>query len=252
MPNEQGKAKAPWHLESFRLTAFLSSPVDDAEAHWLAVLDAPPDRVATQRVGGNTLHLAEDEHPDFGRIGLQVDGTKTKVDWLLGQISLVGAEQRSPVGPLLTDDLWRQLRTFCENWSSRYTEPTKRLAIGATLLGAAHSDRGDGYRALAPFIPAVELDPESSDFQYRINRPRPSRTLPTTINRVMHWSVAALFEAKAEVTKGDLQSTVSFRPRVQLDVNTATEYTEGIQDAKAVFGELLNNVQEVSKLGDVK
>lgn len=250
--SESTERTITWHLEYLRITAFLKQPVEDAEDHWHDVIGAPPERYSEQRQGGSKVYLAQSDHQQLGRIGLQVDGLMSKIDWLLGAVSLIGSDQLDPVGPKLEEAL-PQLAGFRTGLAEKLAnKPVQRLAIGMTVLGDAFQDRQAGYQAISGYLPNLKLDPDSSDFFYRINRPRKSSLLPTYINRLSDWSVTMRLAASVSHAGGQVSTRTEFRPRIQLDVNTAADYAEAIAQPAEVLNELMETALEVTVQGDVK
>ena len=67
--------------------------------------------------------------------------------------------------------------------------PIKRLAFAGKLLQFVDS-RDEAYRRMNGYLPGVEVDPDTTDFMYRVNRPRDSQTgiAGLRINRLCTWS----------------------------------------------------------------
>lgn len=241
-----------WHLESLRITAFLKEPLESADEHWHAVVGAPAERLSEQRQGGTKVHLAQSDHHQLGRIGLRVDGFMTKLDWLIGAVSLIGNDQLDPVGPKL-DETLSHLTSFRTGLAEKLAQkPVQRLAIGMTVLGEAFQDRKAGYEAIGGYLPHLTLDPDSSDFFFRINRPRKSEFLPTYINRLSDWSVTMRLAASVSHAVGQVSTHTEYRPRIQLDVNTAADYAGPIEQHAEVLNELMKLALQVTTEGDVK
>ena len=132
------------------------------------------------------------------------------------------------------------------------------MAFGVVLLSPMDS-RVLGYRQLAAYLPAVNIDPDhSTDFFYQINRARDSATGITNlrINRLSKWSVAQISTAGLvleptrilyhDVPQGYLAC------RLELDINTAAERREPLprETVSNVWQELLNLGREIVIDGD--
>lgn len=125
--------------------------------------------------------------------------------------------------------------------------------MGLVLLGPDYQDRASGYDSLQPFLPAVHLDGQSSDFMYRINRQRPSQVAATLVNRVSLWSVVRMLDVELGSAAMPVNKAEQYRRRVALDINTAQE-----QDAEfdasmqsRLIHELLDLGLEISEKGDI-
>ena len=129
--------------------------------------------------------------------------------------------------------------------------PLRRLAFGATLLQGVTS-REEGYRILDGHLPEVAVDPNSSDFQYQINRRRPSSVVSDLpLNRLSKWSVqmsrSVIFGTAGAVTHGP----DSFACRVELDMNSMPSDEVLPQDSLPnLFNELVGLAGEIAEHGD--
>ena len=109
---------------------------------------------------------------------------------------------------------------------------------------------------MSAYLP-FDLDEHgSSEFVYRINRPRDSKTLltPTPINRLSHWSL--LWIKITSIVPGQLV----FSPQehrfcnVELDINTSQLVTEELPKEKLpdLLTELVELATEIVSEGDVQ
>jgi hypothetical protein len=130
------------------------------------------------------------------------------------------------------------------------------------LLVYPVKDRKEGYQELSRYLPAIRVDPDGSeDFQYRINRPRKSRSLDgMKLNRLMTWSVGARrgfflhLAAGKEAIKADAsQSSPAYFCRLEMDLNTEGERLELLPRASSVqlLDELFGFAREIAEMGDV-
>jgi hypothetical protein len=245
-------AVADWLVETLRLTAFPQdgTPVDH-ETWWAEVFGEAPDETSEELRRGRSTTRAT-----YGAGELVLQILPGRVDWLLtaggpddGEMPTVGSYIQN-LGAFLE---------FAHRWFALEECPVlNRLAFGA-ILHHPVQDRETGYRQLQPYLPAVELDPlNSSDFQYRINRPRDSRTqIPALrINRLSAWSVAAfrhavLYVGMEPVTP--LAGPPSYSCRIELDINTAPDpdITLGREELPFVFDELVGLAREIIEEGDI-
>lgn len=97
----------------------------------------------------------------------------------------------------------------------------KRLALSEQLLWKADG-RISAYKKLSSFLPSVQIDPDnSSDFFYRINRPRTLKLESGSfrINRLSEWGCIAM---QVHISAGE-QATkriVAEAAQLKTDVNT--------------------------------
>ena len=99
----------------------------------------------------------------------------------------------------------------------------------------------------------------SSDFNYSINRPRPSKSgmENLTINRLSRWSVARVTGIQLQ---GELLRTLRVTEtagdwsacRVELDVNTQGEREDSLpsEHVPQLFNELIVITEEITEKGD--
>jgi len=244
-------APADWYLESLRLTAFRVHPIADERDEWMRFVGAEPEVEIRSRAEGATAYISAMPH-ELGTLTLQVDGTRRKADWFVGAVRLHDVPPALPiVGPLA--DVLPQLRSFVSDWCARNEDSSRRVAVGLVLLGPDYQDRASGYDSLQPFLPAVHLDGQSSDFMYRINRQRPSQVAATLVNRVSLWSVVRMLDVELGSAAMPVNKAEQYRRRVALDINTAQE-----QDAEfdasmqsRLIHELLDLGLEISEKGDI-
>jgi hypothetical protein len=117
-------------------------------------------------------------------------------------------------------------------------------------------DEKAGYRQLSTFLP-FELDPDSSDFSYQINRPRPSQALDDLeINRLCKWSVARIRSLRLTLGSGSpIAEAVDVLTacRLEFDVNTSPKWGQKPLPSEALpalLDELHHLGQEIATEGD--
>ena len=136
--------------------------------------------------------------------------------------------------------------------------PMLRLAFGAVLVMPV-SNREEGYRQLSDYLP-FGLDPDgSSDFSYRINRPRESAVLGSElrINRLSTWTVGVWTSAAISLAPSGLPPKPvdqRYACRLQLDINTSPVFPGELPQDRvpALFEELIELGTEIAANGDVK
>ena len=120
-------------------------------------------------------------------------------------------------------------------WMVMHCPQIRRIAFTGLLMREAGSHE-DAYRLLQPYLRrAVRIDPESTDFTYRINRPRRSRVagFDLRINRLSTWQAAKYSMYAGAVLPGGEGRGAPFVPTrsgfgimLQFDVNTDAERLE--------------------------
>ena len=130
--------------------------------------------------------------------------------------------------------------------------PLRRLAFGAALLRPV-TTRALGYETLGRYLPKVQLDPDSLDFSYHINRRRSSSLLPSLeLNRLSKWSVVELQEMVLGSDGVVFHEQGEFACRVELDMNSVPSSAPLSMDlAPNLFGELVQLATEVANSGDI-
>jgi len=183
-----------------------------------------------------------------------------RIDWLYA-----GRLEERPGGYPVLGGFEESISSFLElvrRWFALPSFPAaQRLAFGAVLLQPV-ATRGDGYKRLAEYLPAVQIDPEgSSEFLYQINRPRRSMTMPEQIlNRISRWSVGLCTELKIPVL---LQPVPQLLPgllagaglsacRLELDLSTSQNEAGELnhEQVPSVYNELVGLAKDIAKNGD--
>lgn len=258
MPPAKKKLTAgtDWIVPTLRCTVFAETPLDDPGSWWKDLTGEPPE----QDIRRPKESLIQQE-------GV-VDGKKlilviqlNRITWQLFASEKDLGEQDEVAFPPTVGTLAQaseKLIALINPWFKQ-SPPVSRLAFGCTLHRKVR-DMKEGYRALNELLPAVNVDyRNSSDFLYRINRWRKSKTgVPDLrINRLSTWSVVRQF--REMVTIPDSSMTRSLRLmftacQLELDINTVPEHSEILpQEALPdIFDELVGFGREIAKKGDVK
>lgn len=258
MPQQNVDRRPPlsaWQAEFFRLTAFpVDPPLVEGTKWWTDVVGEEPEaRLLRLKQGA----LQEEGPFHGGKLALAVQ--PPRIDWVFSP-----AEERTPEsGDLLTlgsfSDLVDLFSQTVIRWFTVETcPPIQRLAFGTTLIQPVQN-RPEGYRQIALYLPAIKLDAEgSSDFHYRINRRRPSKTegQNLVINRLSTWSVMAWGRAFFSVGAGRASAasqTSGFALRLELDINTAQDFQGQLskEQLPGIFEELVEMGKEIAQEGDI-
>lgn len=241
-----------WEAETLRLTGLLPANDEEAADWWGQVVGEEPETTSLRRGVERRV-----EGPFRGR-RLSLVVKPDRVDWVLSPSASDEDEDLRFASTGRFVESLDAIREVGNVWLERgHGISFQRLAFGAVLLFPV-DDTQSGYRRIRSYLPAVTLDPEgSSDFSYRINRPRMSGKLGfgLRINRLATWSVAML--QVGTLSPQGPRVVRSLGPRVhacrlELDINTDAEY-EGQLDAaqlRPLFQELTEYALEIAREGD--
>lgn len=224
-----------WAYGGLRFTAFLGGAIDASTAQEVFVAffgesTQVPNQVP--HVGEGVTTFQRLVPPMLQSLTVFAEKLDFEIQ-AIGNINALSTPQSSDFPPTLSVEgsEFKDFRRRAGDWSSD-CENCKRLAVGAQFVCRKDS-KTEGYRAMARRLPAVAVDPEeSSDFLYRINRPRTAEIggKSLKINRLCQWSCAYL---KVDV-EGPSQKSVliAFAALMNPDVNTPPEVDLTKLDAK--------------------
>ena len=245
-----------WQTQALRLTAFPGPGFAPTDTTWWADLVGQPPE---SRLSQPRLAMYSSEGPfDQGRLVLRLQFDR--IDWVLSAFDKPTTDTQ---GLPTLGGLPAVLSTFVglmSSWLDSDACPALvRLAFGAVLLQQV-TTREEGYRQLAPYLHSVRLDPlRSSDFLYRINRPRDSACAITglRINRLSTWSVVLQKSGALVIRPGTaflLQpSTEDYACRLELDINTVPGSGPELprRQIAQVFQELVTLGSEMAEKGEI-
>lgn len=244
-----------WLAEVVRATAFPSAGAEFSAENWWSHLvgEAPESKTVQPRIG----ELKEEGAFEGARLTLKVQ--PGRIDWTLTPYSSEGKPSEGGLPATLSfEKNFVHLRELMARWFE-LSPSLDRLAFGAAALFPVQS-RLEGYLLLAAYLPAVKLDAEgSSDFIYRINRPRMSKLNIENlrINRLSTWVVMTMqyqqfsLAPHAQPVK-TIQGETLFADRVELDINTSPEFGGQLpkQRYPEIFNELQDSANEILEEGD--
>jgi hypothetical protein len=241
-----------WLAQTLRLTAFTDPQRElDPAVWWDTVFGEEPESVEIEP--RKRVHKQSSPYEN-GEISLVTQ--PLRIDWLLT------SQAPSEIGlPNLGKYLQSldSFRNVIARWFGIEDCPAlMRLAFGAVLQYPVPT-REHGYRQLQPYLHDVRLDPEgSTDFQYRINRPRQlANGIPgLRVNRLTNWSVIRFLPMTLEFGPTGIRSTEerqSFACRLELDINTAPEFEGQVAPGllPGIFDELVSLGREILENGDI-
>jgi len=246
-----------WHTQVLRLTAFPGPDFAAGETSWWAdLVGQRPERQVSQP---REAHFLTEGPFQGGKLSLSVEFNR--VDWLLAAAEepASNTEGFPTIGPF-PDTLEGFLHLMLRWLGSEDCPELARVAFGSVLLQPVGS-RDESYRRLGSYLPSLQLDAQgSSDFLYRINRPRASTAglAGLRINRLSTWSAVVLRSAKFAIGTGPGPTVWSSAReehacRLELDVNTMSDF-KGLlprQHVVGVFQELVNLGKEIAERGDI-
>ena len=241
-----------WQTEGLRLSVFMRDPIEFANvAHWEPLLGQPP----VERVVRPSQQIQKEEGP-FLDGWLSVETTINRIDWRVSPNPRSAPQSLPVIGAY--DEWETSFSQLMRRWIA--TSPaTHRLAYGAVLL-LPRTTMSEAYSTLSELLPTVDIDPHNTfDFQYRINRRRPSKILSgrLQINRLSTWSAGEIARIDVDLSSGKtprirnvVDGTVC---RLELDINTAPEYGEVIDKDRvaSILDELIKLGGELASRGDI-
>ncbi len=228
-----------WQVENLRITAFPENNASvSASAMWEQYIGREPNNTHIQRGG---LVAREVEYKN-GRIFLIEQPGRIEWHYLTKESPTIG-------------DLEQELAVVVELARKWLDSPDmfqlNRLAFGAVLLKLVQSSRS-AYENLKEFLPFLNLDNLSGDFNYQVNRRRDSKIVEgLPINRLTQWNVVSL--KQIDLTQARV-ADLDFASRLELDINTSSERINSLPSEKLVklFDELVEMGLELSKKGDIE
>ncbi len=250
-----------WQAEAFRLTAFLSEPPPEDNNWWAELVGQPPQSEERLRREGELRVAGPLSQPNLSNAKLLLQVRQDRIDWQM-RVGVeveegVPAIGESHLGPFT--DVIPVFVEMMQTWLGLAQVATTRLALGAKLRLPVQS-REEGYSVLSRYLP-FNLDPESSDFSYRINRPRPSASLSdnTLINRLTMWQVLqaetlviSLSPGEARTERVSREGGPFFACRLELDINSAADRPGTLPQERVgdLLEEFATMAVEIAREGD--
>jgi hypothetical protein len=245
-----------WRPNQLQLVVFpITSPVDVDESWWRRATGEEPAESSKKRYeititgpyGGGNLVLTVDQ--------LRIIWTLTPyIDALNPPLTMptIGFYPGSR-------DIFIQLM---RPWVINHCPKIKRMAVTGLLMQEEKS-HDEAYYLLQRYLQgSVKIDPESTDFMYRVNRPQFSRTSAhgLRVNRLATWSAIKFSVAHLTFLVGSEGEGATFKPTtggygvvLQCDVNTDAERAEEIphETVAPLFDELIDLTSGIAANGDV-
>ena len=233
-----------WHAQSLRATAFPSlEKIEDQQGTWEVVVGDSPNQVTTQ-----PKINALQEQGEFGNGYLTYKVIPGRIEWLYQPfLSDKTVIDSFPELGLFTESL-KEFKTIIIKWLEQCSN-IKRIAFGAATFLPVESHEA-AYRQLDEYLESVQVDPETSEFLYRINRKRKSKSFENEvmINRLATWKAI-----KYNLKINEIDTETSFACLLELDINNIPEEKLEFEKGSLVnlFNELVDLGIEIVNKGDV-
>jgi hypothetical protein len=243
-----------WQAQYLRLIAFPIQPAFERSREWWRELTGNDPQTSTEK----RQRLEREDSGSSNGINLSLAVDLVRVQWTA---SVAVDPENLPEGiPAIGNFLERRdwFRDLMEQWLAGMGQPVKRLSFAASIVLPTES-RQDAYGLLDRYLRCVDVDPNSTDFLYRVNRALPFSTVVDglVINRLVAWAALLVMHYRQIMTGHALQAPERVRQGLhgvllELDVNTAAERHDAIpQDRLApLFAELTDLARDLARDGD--
>lgn len=236
-----------WETVNLRLSVFFASGIDlSGNITWQSLFGTLPDTQNIQPKLGLNESSGEFEG---GQLILQTSPGRADIIFQ-SPLSLAQIDSKSAVSASKSLNSFNgQAKMLLQKLKDLSDMTIERVAFG-TELALQKEDRKSAYTALNNLLHEVNLDDESSDFQYSINRKRKSTTDPKIeINRLSIWKTIVINQFGNNL----ISFPVRYECRLTLDINTVP--SEGISlqadGLEAIYDELVNLGIEITEYGDI-
>ena len=244
-----------WRAQYVRLIAFPSEPQLAAEQNWWLDLTGNQPETSLRKP------QKREDSGVFGEVALSVEIDPFRVKWTVApRVDADNLPDDFPtLGPAFERRDW--LIELMGRWLA-ICPPIKRLAFAGNLLQFVDS-RDEAYSRLDKYLHSVQVDNDTSDFMYRVNRRRDSQTGidGLHINRLSTWAAAKLNFGLHAVSQGTGETrNVPIREDhnacvLELDINTVPDFPEPELPYEAllrIYTELVDIGLETAELGDCR
>ena len=245
-----------WQAQYLRLIAFPAEPAFEHAREWWRELTGDEPQTSTEK---RQRQEREDSGPHAGvELSLAVD--LLRVQWTAAVVV-------DPANPLDGIPVLGQFpeklgwfRDLMARWLSGIGRPIKRLALAGALVTPVDS-RHAAYERLDQYLQWVDIDPDSTDFLYRINRAIPVSSVVegVAINRLTTWGAVIQTMYRHVMTPGSLESSQRTRDEahgvlLDLDINTSAERQTPLPQERLgpLFAELAEEALKIARHGDVR
>ena len=234
-----------WITQNLRLTAFhvSESDIEPVQKWEETVGELPENSISQPRAG------ILEESGQFGSGVLSLRMIPGRIDWNYLSAFPTETIPESFLNVGIFTDAIETFQTKMLTWLDSCPN-IKRLAFGANLVLPSES-HNDAYNLLNGYLHAVEVDSESSDFTYSVNRRRSSEIqIPNLkVNRLSKWrAIKMMYKADG------LDEDSIFGVSLELDINTVP--SDDLKITKeyfpSLFSELIRMAIEIVEKGDIK
>lgn len=241
-----------WVTATLRFLFFTVEPQNkERREWWREFTGTEPDETSRRKEQVEEAGLLDPNH----RLAVAVD--PFKIAWLVAPVvdNFTDVVDKPPLlGPF--GDEAEKFLDAVEKWLPK-APLIKRVAFSGTLLYPA-ATHDDGYLLLNRFLETVDVDPQSSDFVYRVNRKTSSKlgAEGLLVNQLMTWAAQKMAAKVVVQTETPEQAVVSehYFALLELDVNTDHARTAALQpsDLPALCRELVAHATTRTVKGDTR
>jgi hypothetical protein len=241
-----------WLTLNLQLIVFPHDPAAALQENWWERLTHEPT-YETRRKRTERIDVGQ-----YNDLHLTVTADLQKIAWSIdAQVRADDPPESLPsIGPYpAVRDRFMEMMT---PWLNEGCPEIKRIGFAGTLAQPV-SDHEAAYRRLDEYLVAVQVDPGSTDFNYRVNRQKPSDlNIPGLfLNRLSTWSALKMQTSFQAVTQPDIPPSTVLRNdyyvcMLQFDINTPADRMEPLprEMLSDSFRELVNKATEIAEQGD--
>ena len=242
---------AEWGTHSIQLIAFPADPMAGMTQEWFTAITGEVPEVTKTRI------RREDQAEVQGRL-LSLTCEISKIVWAEHAVFKVDEPPSEMPSIGVFAEVRERFTKLIAGWWA-VCPPIWRLGFASKIV-IPTSGREDSYERLSKCLAdSVKIDTKnSSDFNYRINRPRQSKVLPDRkVNRLVTWSAFRIelgLQSSASPQGAPLMRIAVHSCSADLDINTTQENTEPIplDNLPSLWEELKGMGAEIAERGDVE
>ncbi len=236
-----------------QLIVFPADPVAALQRDWWQGLTHRPAEDARRRP------IDRFESGRYNDLNLAVATDLQKISWM------ISAEVRPDTMPEVLPAIGSypivrdRFVAMLTPWLAGSCPLVNRIGFAGAIVQPA-ADHEAAYRRLGEYLSTtVQVDPRSTDFNYRVNRPRtPDLDIPgLTINCLSTWSALNVQSSFRAVLPHGIQHSVALRLdlyacMMQFDINTSANREQPLSQEVLpdLFRELISKATEVAEQGD--
>ncbi len=243
-----------WAAQYLRLIAFPAQPAfEDSREWWRGLTGIDPESSTEKR----QRQEREDSGP-YGGVSLSLAVDLIRIQWTASiVVDISNPPEGIPViGNFLEKREW--FRDLMARWLREMARPIKRLAFAGTLVAPVDSRRS-AYERLDQYLRHVDVDPDCTDFLYRVNRPLPSSSQVSglVVNRLATWGALMTLQYQQPIVSGRIEApqigrTEAHGVMLDFDINSTGERQEALPQERlpALFSELTDLILAIARDGD--